>query len=116
MRSHLHDPALLQDDDAIRIANRGQAVGNEEGGAARCESADAALDDGLGSRIQIRSCLVEHEDARVSEEGPSEGDQLTLTDAETDAPFVDDGLVASLEPLDDRVRPYRAGRGLHLGI
>ena len=44
----LDDPSLLDDEDLVGAADGGEAVGDDEGGAALHEVAEAMLDEGFG--------------------------------------------------------------------
>jgi hypothetical protein len=53
------------------------------------------------SEVEVRGRLVEHEHARVGEEGAGERDQLALAGGERLAALVDDGVEPVGHPLDD---------------
>ena len=77
-RAVLDDLALLQNDDAIEIAHRRQAVGDGNDGAAAHQAAQRLADQLLGFAIQRRGGLVEQQQRRVLQEGARNRDPLPL--------------------------------------
>ncbi len=64
----------------IRSAtDRGKPVGDEEGGAAPKQGFDGVLDELLGEGIDGGGRLVQHEDVRVGQDCPGEGQKLLLS-------------------------------------
>ena len=59
------------------------------------QPAQRALDPALGVQVDVRGRLVEHEDARVGDQRPREGDQLALARGELRAALADLGVVAA---------------------
>ncbi len=79
MRSRFDDPARVEDDDAIRVLDRRQAVRDDEGRPVFHEFSEALLDVAFRFRIQCRGCLVQDQDGRILEQRPANGDPLLLT-------------------------------------
>src|SRR4051812_38786311 len=94
MRSLLGNLPLLEDDDFAGAADGGEAVGDDDRGAAVEEALEAALDRLLGADVDVGGGLVEDEDARLGEEGAGEGDQLALPGRELYAALADFGVQA----------------------
>src|SRR5438105_11669739 len=67
VRSLLDDPAVLEHDDQIGVADRRQAVRDHESGPAVQQPAQGALDLLLGADVDRARRLVEDQDARVGE-------------------------------------------------
>ncbi len=65
----LGDLAVAQDEDAVGVADGGEAVGDDEGGAAGDQRAEVLLDGSLGLRVHRAGGLVEDEDGRVLDDG-----------------------------------------------
>src|SRR5689334_4394411 len=63
MRAALHDLAPFQDDDLITIADRAQAVRDDQTGTAT--PPEVVVDDLLGDGIEGAGCLVENQKCRV---------------------------------------------------
>ena len=68
-------------------------MGDDEGGAALHQVAEAGLDHGLGFGVQGAGGLVEDEDARVGKDGAGDGEALALAAGELDAALADDSVV-----------------------
>ena len=80
MRALLDDLAVLQHDDQVGVADRGEAVCDHERGAAGEERAQRALDLPLGADVDRRGRLVEDQDPRVGEQRARERDELALAE------------------------------------
>src|ERR1700675_4232029 len=78
----LDDAAVLEHDDRARVADRREAVGDDERGAAVQEAPQRMLDLPFGSDVDRGRRLVEDQDPRVGEERAREGDKLTLAEGE----------------------------------
>src|SRR4051794_27069405 len=94
---------MLQDEDLIGAADRGQAVGDDERRPALAERLEAVLDHRLALAVEARGRLVEDEDARVREDRSRDGNPLALPARKLDAALADDRLVALLEAFDEFV-------------
>ena len=82
MRALLDDPAVLEHDDQVGVADRREAVGDDERGPAVQEAAERPLDLLLGADVDRARRLVEDQDPRVGEQGAREGDELALAERE----------------------------------
>lgn len=78
MAARLHDGAGVEDHDGVGRSDRGQAVGDDDGGPAGREAVDGPLDGGLGFRVEGARGLVEEEDSRVPYHGPGQCNPLLL--------------------------------------
>ena len=74
----LHDPALVHDDDAIGTFDGGQAVCDDQGGAALHENAEFMLYAALGLVVERCGGLIQDQHGRVGEEGARQCDALPL--------------------------------------
>lgn len=68
----------LEHDDAVRSADRGEPVGDDEAGAPLKQPDQRLLDQHLGVAVDVSSGLVEDKDLGVGDEGAGEADQLPL--------------------------------------
>ena len=68
MRARLLHLAAVQHDDAVGVADGGQAVGDHERGAALHQVRERLLHEPLGFGVERRGGLVEDQDRRVLEE------------------------------------------------
>ena len=93
----------------VGLAHRGEAVRDDEGGAAGQRLAQGALHGRLGLGVQVRRGLVEHHDVGRLEEQPGQGDTLLLAAREPVAPLADDGVEA-VGQLADQVPDLGLGQ------
>ena len=114
--SRLDDAALVDDEDAVGVADGGEAVGDEEGGSSLHEGFEGLLDETLALGIEGAGGFVEDEDGRVAEDGACDGDALALTAGELDAAVADGGLVTLGEGLDEGVGVGETGGLFDLGL
>ena len=101
--SAFYDLTLLYDEDLVGSADGGEAVGDDEGGAALHEEIEAVLDHGFGLGVEGAGGFVEDEDAGVGEDGAGDGDALALAAGELDAALAYDGVVLLGETLGELV-------------
>ncbi len=97
------DASLLDDEDLVGAADRGEAVGDDEGRPSLHEVAEAVLNHGLGLGVEGAGSLIEDEDAGVGQDGAGDGDALALAAGELDAALADDGFVLLWEALGELV-------------
>ncbi len=90
----LGDGAVGQHDDLIDAVDGGDAVGDDEGGAAAHEFLEGLHDRGLGGGIEGAGRFVEDEDRGVLQKRAGDADALALADAEMAAAFADLRAVA----------------------
>ena len=72
----LDDPATVNHDDHVGVADRREAMGDDEGGAPVTQARHGLLDQHLGARVDVARRLVEDEDARIREERARDGPTL----------------------------------------
>src|SRR3954470_9388370 len=101
VRAALDDAAGVDDEDQVGVADRAQAMGDDDAGAPGEQRAERALDDALGARVDVGGRLVEDEDARIGEHRARERDQLPLPLAERAAAFAEQRLVAARQRGDE---------------
>ena len=93
MGAPLDDLALLQHDDLVAVADRAQAMGDDDAGAAAAPQ--IVVDDLFGDRIERAGRLVEHDHRGIGNQRPGDLDALALAAAEIGAAFVDVAVVVS---------------------
>ncbi len=81
-RAVLDDSAALEHEYPIGDLDRGEAVGDDDGGAAGEHRLEGGLHEALHGCIERGARLVEDEDGGVGEEGACEGDELALAGGE----------------------------------
>jgi len=73
MRPLLDDPAVVDHQELVGIADGAQAMGDHEAGPARHEAEQSLVDAGFGACIDAAGGLVEDKDRRVGDDGPGNG-------------------------------------------
>ena len=94
MGTGLGDDAVGDGDDAARLADGGQAMGDDQGSAALCQGVEGLLDLGLGDGVQRRGGLVQDQDGRVFQENSRNGYPLLLAAGQEGAPLAHVGVEA----------------------
>ena len=94
MAALLDDVATLHDQDRVRVADGGQTVGDDEARAATPQRPHGPLHQELGSRVNRTGGLVQDEDGGIRDEGPGDGEQLTLAGRDIGGLLLQDRLVA----------------------
>ncbi len=107
----LGDPALVEDEDAVGLAQGGQTVSDQDDGAVGAGGVDGILHPSLTLVIQRGGPLVEDQDRRVLEEDPGQGNPLSLASGEVLAPLGHRSLV-SARHLHDLLMDARQLRGM----
>ena len=92
MGALLGDAVVVDDQDALRRTDGGQAVGDDEGGTALGQLVKGALDPGFGHAVQSGGGLVQDEDGGILQKDAGDGYPLLLPAGEHDAPFAHIGL------------------------
>src|SRR3954453_1706656 len=64
----LDDLAVLEHENLVRAANRGETMGDYERGAPFSQRAQAVLDERFALAVETGGGLVENEDARIGED------------------------------------------------
>ena len=65
MSAPLRNPLVVDDDDLVRVADGGQAVGDGDGGAVLGQLLQALLDVALALVVQGGGGLIQDQDGRV---------------------------------------------------
>src|SRR5581483_8978835 len=107
----LDDPAVVDDEHLVGVADGREAVGDHEAGAAAQQLLERALDLPLGPSVDAGGRLVEDQDARVGERGARDREELPLPLAQPTAALAEHRLVALRQPLDEVVRVGEPGGG-----
>lgn len=96
MRAAFDDLAFFDDEDAIRGADGGKPMGDDEADPALEDGFEALLDQLLGLGVDGGSRFVHDENPRVREQGAGEGNELFLAGGESVAALADISIVAFL--------------------
>ena len=100
MGTALSDVAVAEDDDLVGVLDGGDAVRNQNCGAALHHGAEAGEDALFGLSVHSGKGIVEDEDARVANDGAGDGASLFLSAGERDAAFAERRVVLVGEFLD----------------
>ncbi len=105
----LDDLAVAEHQDAVGMAHGGQAVGDDQAGAAAHQALERLVDQPLALGIQRGGGLVEQQDARIGENGAGDGDALALAAGKFGAARADEGVIALGQRGDEIVGVGLAG-------
>src|SRR6185369_2451009 len=108
--SLIDDLIVIEHEDPICPSDLGQAMCNEQGGTALQHTLDRALDLVLCGAVDGAGGVVQDQNARIREQGPSDGDPLTLATGKGDSALTHYRFVAVGETLDKVMRLSRLGR------
>ena len=78
MPALFHYPALAQNQNAVGIYHGGQTMSEDQRRAALHQAVQGLLDHRLVFRINRGQRLVQHQDRRIAQQGPGDGDTLAL--------------------------------------
>ena len=121
MAAALDDLPLVDHHQAVHARDGGQAVGDGDHRLALHQGVEALLDRRLDLRVQRRGGFVQHQDRRVLEQHPGDGDALALAAGQLDPALADLGVEAAaalavVEVADEAVGAGLAHRLQQLGI
>ena len=74
----LDDSPLIQNDDPVAAADRGNLVRDNHAGSAGQVPIERLLDSGLGLRVQGAGAIVEQQNGRFGKDRPCQSQTLTL--------------------------------------
>src|SRR5690348_6687020 len=97
------DNPILQYHDTVGVAHGGEAVGDDDNGAAAHQVLQSRLHQSLGLAVQGGSGFVEDEDGGILEQGASNGNALALPAGQANAALADHGFVAFGQSFDEVV-------------
>lgn len=93
-RSAFYDAAVVNNNDLVRLAERGEAVSDHNGRSAAYQMLDSLLNEVLGLGVNGCRCLVENEDARIFEDRACDRKSLALSARKTDTALAENGIVS----------------------
>jgi hypothetical protein len=94
------DASLVENGDAVGVADGGDAVRDEDGGASAHEIAQVVENFVFGVGVDAGEGVVEDKDAGAAEDGAGDGGALLLAAGEGDAALAHRGVVAVGKRLD----------------
>ena len=97
----LGDPPAVEGDNPVATNHAGQAVSQDQDGAADHQTVEGTLDDRLVFRVDRRQRLIQDQDRRVSQQRAGDGHPLALPARQFNPLFTDDGLVTGRQTGDE---------------
>src|SRR5439155_32942 len=106
----LGDAPRVDAEDAVGVAQGGEAVRDDEHRAAAHEVGQRLLHHELALGVEVRGRLVQDQDRRIFQEGARDGEPLALPAREPHAALADERVVA-VGAGEDEVLRVRLARG-----
>ena len=103
--------AAVEDQDAIGLAQRGQAVGDRDRRAARVSALKRLLNGLLAFGVDVAGGFVEDQDRRIVQNRAGDRHPLPFAAGEAGAAFAEPGVVAQRRVEDEVVRLGGFGGG-----
>mgnify|MGYP000687891786 CR=1 FL=1 len=116
MSTPLGDTAILHHQDLIRVLDGSQPVGDGEDRLPLGQGGQGLLDQVLVLRVHAGGGLVQDDDGRVLQNGPGDGDALTLSAGELLTRVPGGGVPAVLQTADKLLALGCPGGGEYLLI
>ena len=110
MRAELYDGARIDDKNQVGALDRREAMRDRDAGAAFARHVERALHEPLTFRVQSGGRLVEQQNARIADDGASDGDSLALAARQLAAARADDRRIAERQRRSERVNVRNARR------
>ena len=82
MGAALNDFAVLENQNLMRVADRGKPMGDDEAGPPLKQLLQRALDDDLGVRVNGARRFIEDQNARPGDHRANEAEELPFARAE----------------------------------
>src|SRR5882672_862801 len=111
MPTGFHDASLFQNMYDISVHRGGKAMSDDDGRAPGSKATEPLEPISFGPRIERAGWLVQYDNRRASQEGPSQRYALPLPGAQLHTahkPLPQKALVSSRQPRDNLFRPGRA--------
>ena len=107
----LDDASALEHDYQIGAADRGEPVSDDERGAVAYDLGEGPLDLVLGADVDAGRRVVEDQNGRVEQQGPSNGEPLPLAPGQRYPALADQRVVAAGQAVDEVVQLRDSRRG-----
>ena len=111
MRADARNRALVEDDDAVGIADRADALGNDELRRLAAGLAQALAQNAVGAEVQRREGIVKNQNFRLATDRAGDREPLLLAAGEIRA-ALRDVAIRSVRLLADKFRRLRDGNPL----
>src|ERR1700676_2656760 len=110
MRSLLYQFRIFYDEDDVGMPNGAEMMSNQNGGSVLHQTVQRLDDCFFRSGIQTRRGLVEDQDRSIANDGPRNGDTLTLPAGQRYAALAEHGVVPFGHFFDELMRVGDFGR------
>ena len=110
------DPAVVDDHDLVGVADGGEAVGDDEDGAADAQAFQRFLHFGFAFGVERAGGFVEQQQRRVFQDGAGDADALALAARQPHTSFAQESVVALGQGADEVVRVRCFGGGANLVV
>src|ERR1700736_387526 len=101
MGADVVDPAAFEHEDRVGADQRGEAVRDDDQRPALGDAQQVGVDNRLAVGVERAGRLVEDQDPRIADQRPRDGEPLLLTARQVGRAFLDEGLVAARQLLDE---------------
>ena len=95
MAGDVDGTALIQDQDGVRVYQRGKPMRDNDHGAALCDPSQVGIDDRFALGIERTSGLVEDQELGVDQKRAGDRDPLTLPTGEIGRALFDERIVTA---------------------
>src|SRR5271165_3234161 len=103
MPSAFDESASVDHQDQVGVADRGKAVGDYQHDAVFGDAVHVFLDGALGLVVEGAGGLVEDQHAGTTQQGPGDGEALTLATGEVSSALADDAIMPLWQAADEAV-------------
>src|SRR6266496_3746601 len=101
VRAALHQPAFMQNQDAISPANGRKAMRDDESRATAGQTLQCLHDRTLRLHVQCAGRFAKNQDRRVFQHRTGDGNALALAAGKGRAPLTDDGVITLRQARDE---------------
>ncbi|MNF61828.1 hypothetical protein D3C84_434920 [compost metagenome] len=115
MRAHRHQFSFVHHCNTIGVFYRGQAMGDDQGGAVFHQAWQGLLDQVFALGIEGAGGFIEQQNGRIDQQRPCDGESLALAAGQTEPAITQVGLITVGHGLDKVVGIGNVCRGLNLG-
>src|SRR5262245_14219531 len=116
VRADFHDSTVIEYDNLVGVCDRAQPMCDDKRRAATHEQLQAFLNLAFVLRVQVARRLVQDSNSRVCQNGPCNGQPLSLPATQPHAAFADDRVVALSKRRYEIMSVGHASRVLDLFI
>ena len=98
------DTTLVENNDMVSVANRGETVRDHQSGAPFGEMGEGLMDQLFVDGVEMRRGLIKNEDGSIFEQRPGDGESLPLAAGKLNAALADHGIEGKRQLGDELMR------------